>query len=279
VLVYANLRKRTKNQDPLINMEMRTLLVMSILFLMIVGILPASGASNLMVGSKDFTAAGEIATIDLYLDTAPDGLVGGIYLIHLQDDSVARITDIKFPPWVLLNANSSNMNNDVWLKILAQPAIPKGSSNVYLGSVVVTAQKAGNTPITVQLSNPADVRNLKYWLEDVNGNVINVMVIPGMITVRGSGSEVSSTIASPSGSTTVPLPGITTVKTSGSITSSPSGLPPGLPANSTTPSGALSMTSLPSTPGKSPVSLPIIFMGGVLGALLYIRTMRKNAMD
>jgi hypothetical protein len=256
-------------------MNMRTLFVMSILMLMIFGILPVSAASNLVVESKEFTTVGENATFDFYLDTVPDGLVGAIYLIHIDDDSVARITDVKFPPWVLLKANSPNLNNDVWIKLLAQPAIPKGSSNVYVGSVIVTSQKKGSTPITVQLSQPTDLHNLKYWFEDINGNVINVTVIPGKISVQGSGSSVSSTVVPTSGSTTV-SPSV--VKT---LPPTSSGIPPSVsplisPEISRTSSVLSTVTALPSVPAKSPVSLPVIIIGGILGVLLYIRSTRKN---
>jgi len=210
------------------------------------------------------------------VDVVPDGLVGGIYLVHMEDDSIASISDVKFPPWVLLKANSSNLQNDVWLKVFAQPPILNGTTNVYLGSVTVTAHKKGSTPITIQLSDPTDIRNLKYWFEDVKGNIINIKVIPGMITVKGTNTASVSTTApssgsitaTPSVSRTLPLSGSPTVISTRPIIVPPSGSTPFLPSVPT--------TVLPSTPEKSGLSLPIILIGGILGAVCYFRRTKKN---
>ena len=169
-------------------MMKRTFVAISILLLMVLGIAPVSAVSNLTVGNKEFSSVGENATIDFYLDAVPDGLVGGKYLVHITDERVASITGVKFPPWALLKASSTNLRNDVWLKILAQPAISKGTSEVYLGSVVVTAKKTGSTPVTVQLSDPTDIPKLHYRFEDIGGKIISINVIPGVITVPATKS-------------------------------------------------------------------------------------------
>jgi hypothetical protein len=245
---------------------------MSILMLMLFGIIPSSAISTLSMGNTEFSAVGESAMIDFYLDVVPDGLVGGNYLVHIENDSIASISEIKFPPWVLLKANSPNLRNDVWLKVLAQPPIMNGTTNVYLGSVKVTAHKIGSTAITIQLSDPTDIRNLKYWFEDVNGNVISIKVIPGMITVKENESTSDSTTALLTGSKTLPPSVSTTVPRSGSITV-PSTVSS---SDSTTNPPAVSTTVPHSTPEKSSIPLLVIFIGGILGALLYFQRWRKD---
>jgi hypothetical protein len=241
---------------------------------MIFGIIPSSAVSTLSIGNKEFSTVGENATIDFYLDVVPDGLVGGIYLVHLEDDSIASISDVKFPPWVLLKANSSNLQNDVWLKVFAQPPILNGTTNVYLGSVTVTAHKKGSTPITIQLSDPTDIRNLKYWFEDMKGNIINIKVIPGMITVKGTNTDSVSTTAPSSGLITENPSVSRTLPLSPTVISTRSTIVP--PAGSTPFSPSVPTTVLPSTPEKTGLSLPLILIGGILGAVCYFRRSKKN---
>jgi hypothetical protein len=254
---------------------MRTVVLLSFLMFMLFGIIPSSAISTLAIDNKEFSAAGESATIDFYLDSVPDGLVGGKYLVHIDNDSIASITDVKFPPWALLKANSSNLQNDVWIKVFAQPSIVNGTKNVYLGSVIITALKPGSTPITIQLSDPADIHSLKYWFENVNGNIITIKVIPGTITVKGTYSLSSSTTgnlsksitSSPLSSTTVPSTSSTKV-----ITTSSTIVPT---TRSIKVSTTSSTTVIPSTQQKSSIPLPFILVGGVLGALLYSKRMKR----
>jgi hypothetical protein len=257
-------------------MNIKTLVLMSILLFLLFCIIPSSAISTLTIGNKEFSTVGENATIDFYLDVVPDGLVGGKYLVHIDNDSVASISDVKLPPWALLKANSSNLQNDVWLKVFAQPSVIKGTKNVYLGSVIVTAHEKGSTPITIQLSDSTDIHNLKYWFDDVNGNVINMKVVPGVITVQGTNSIPSSSTGSPSGtvitsslnSTKVSSINSTTVPSS-SLTNVPSTSSPKVPSTS-------SRTVIPSTQAKSSLSLPLILVGGILGALFYSKRTKRN---
>lgn len=256
-------------------MNIKTLVLMSILMIMLFGIIPSSAISNLTIGSKEFSAAGESATIDFYLDSVPDGLVGGKYLVHIDNDSIASISDVKFPPWALLKANSSNLQNDVWIKVFAQPSIVNGTKNVYLGSVVVTALKPGSTPITIQFSDPTDIHNLKYWFDDVNGNIITIKVIPGIITVKGTNSRSSSTTGNLSGSIT-PSPLSSTIVPSTSSTKVITTSSTIVPSTSSIKVSSTSSTSvIPSTQQKSSIPLPFILVGGVLGALLYSKRMKR----
>ena len=257
-------------------MNMRTLFFMSTLMLMIFAIIPASAFSTLSIGNKKLSAVGESATIDFYLDVVPEGLVGGKYLIHIENDSIANISDVKFPPWVLLKANSSNLSNDVWLKVFAQPSIVNGTTNVYLGSVKVTAKKIGNTPITIRLSDPTDIRNLNYWFEDANGNVMDIKVIPGMITVGGTNSDTGLTPVPSSETITLVSSVSTTVPSSGSTTYPPTVLTTVPPSGSTTfsPSGSTSVH--PTTPEKSSLPLFVILIGGILGALCYLKRSKRD---
>ena len=56
-------------------MEPKIMFVVSILLLIVLGVTAVS-ATTLTVGSRDFTSVGDSGSVDIILDSVPDGLAG-----------------------------------------------------------------------------------------------------------------------------------------------------------------------------------------------------------
>ena len=76
-----------------------TILLFAVLIVVTIGVSPGS-ASTVTIGNKTFTATGQTADIDLYLDSFPDGLSGYTFNMSIGDTAVAEFTGFTLPEWL-----------------------------------------------------------------------------------------------------------------------------------------------------------------------------------
>jgi len=161
---------------------MRKYLLISILALFLflaVGVCAVS-ANTLTIGSKDFSAVGETADIDLYIDSLPDGFAGFWINFEFSDPSVAALVGAKFrsdalPAYTCWTASDPN-----YLKFADMAGkIEPGATNVYLGSLVVEAKKIGSTQLGIASKQ----------IDDETGGIINPTIVSGLITVGGPDTD------------------------------------------------------------------------------------------
>ncbi len=166
-----------------------TVLMFALLIVVAIGVSPGS-ASTVTIVNKTFSAAGQTADIDLYIDSFPDGLSGYWFNISMGDRAVAEFTDVTLPEWYSGNLESHGIaaTNNAFIKLLdVNNEVKPGANNVILCSVRVTATGPGTTAIT--LTN--------IQIDDEGGKMITPAVTGGVILVEGpAGSmEVTSTPA------------------------------------------------------------------------------------
>ena len=138
-----------------------------------------SAAPTLSVGSAQVSGAGDTATVDLVLDRADTGLAGYNVTVSVADPSVGTITDIAFPAWSALHANTTMPSGSVTYTTLdLMNTVRAGNTAVPLGTVTIRGRSAGSTRVTVTINQMSADGGANIW----------PAVIPGTFTV-GSGSS------------------------------------------------------------------------------------------
>jgi hypothetical protein len=165
------------------------ILIFTLLIVVTIGVSPGS-ASTVIIGNKTFTAAGQTADINLYLDSFTDGLSGYKFNISMGDTAVAEFTGITLPEWYSGNLETHGIvaTNNAFIKLLdVKNEVKPGAKDLILCSLRVTATGPGKTAIT--LTN--------IQIDDEGGKMIIPSIIDGVIQVEGSAGsiEVTSTPA------------------------------------------------------------------------------------
>jgi hypothetical protein len=168
-------------------MDIKTVVFMSILILAIGGVATAS-ATTVTLGSKTFTAAGDTGNIDIILDSVPNGLSGYSFNITISNPAVAEITGITKPSWHeglwsrQVISSSDNTISVVDIDQTNDPANPDGkivpgATNVNLATVNLRAKSTGTATIT--LAN----RKLDSDRPGIDQGIITATLIPGTLVV------------------------------------------------------------------------------------------------
>ena len=115
-------------------------------------------------------------TINITLDSAPNGLSGYNISISLCNGSVAEITSIKFPAWATLHSNSSLPADSLWIKAAdLNDKIKSGAKNITLVTITLRGDKQGESDILITVTK----------MDDDNGNPIDPNTVSGKIEVVG----------------------------------------------------------------------------------------------
>ncbi len=113
-------------------------------------------------------------TMNVTLDTAPNGLSGYNITISLSNANTAEITSVKFLDWATLHSNSSLPDDSLWIKAAdLDDQIKSGAMNITLATLTIRGDKPGTSNICTAVKK----------MNDDNGNSINPNTIPGTIVV------------------------------------------------------------------------------------------------
>ena len=120
------------------------------------------------------TYMGSTTTVNLTLDSVPDGLSGYNLTVSLSNQSIAEIISVSFPTWVTLHDNSTPPADSVWLKaadLVGNVGI--GDTNISLGALTIRGDTAGVCDIMVTVTG----------MDDDDGDPINPGTVSGTINV------------------------------------------------------------------------------------------------
>ncbi len=135
-------------------------------------------AANVVVGSGQIASVGQTTTINVTLDSAPQGLRFYAMNFTVSNPAIANITGVTFPSWASLNNYSSLPGSTVSIRAGDLGGhIVAGSTNVNLVNLTLTGLAPGSSNLII--SSNAD-------MEDLNGNKITATSEYGVITVSGS---------------------------------------------------------------------------------------------
>jgi len=134
-------------------------------------------AEKLTVTSLTLAQVNDRGDINLYLDSAPNGLAGYNITFTISDDTLAKIVDVKYPDWSVPDFRlSSTGANNVFIQVAdVEETSELSGAPMYLGSVTVQGFRAGTTTISVIVDQ----------IDDNDGQSIIPTVVEGSITVQG----------------------------------------------------------------------------------------------
>jgi len=113
-------------------------------------------------------------TINLTLDSAPNGLSGYNISLSLSNATIAEIMSVSFPDWATLYDNSSLPADSVWIKAAdLNDKVTSGDRNITLVTLTIRGDKGGTSDITITVTK----------MDDDNGYPINPNTVPGAIEV------------------------------------------------------------------------------------------------
>ena len=134
--------------------------------------------------SESHIYVGSTTTVNITLDTTPDGLSGCNLTVSLSNATIAEIVSVSFPSWATLHDNSALPADSVWMKSAdLTDQIKSGATNITLGTLTIRGDNEGTSDVTITVTK----------MDDDDGNPINPNKISGQIEVIG----------------VVPLPGYT----------------------------------------------------------------------
>ncbi|MDD3621888.1 MAG: PKD domain-containing protein, partial [Methanofollis sp.] len=116
----------------------------------------------------------ETTEIAVILDAAPEGLAGFNVTISIEDAEIGEIVDLNFSEWAFEPENGSLPADSVWAQAL-DPEGLAGETNITLCTATVRGDAEGMSVVNVT----------PEAIEDVNGTLYNVTVVPGELNVTG----------------------------------------------------------------------------------------------
>ena len=126
-----------------------------LLLLVITGVIlfPTVAAYTVTAENAVFGAAGESKSIDIVLDSAPQGIAGYKLTATVLDPETGQITGVTFPSWVSMSTKTPLPSDKVTLKgaNLEKQAIME-STNIVLATLTVQSKKAGSTGFSFQVN-------------------------------------------------------------------------------------------------------------------------------
>jgi PKD repeat protein len=145
------------NIIPLTNKSFYPVLLLVSLALLVT----AASASVLSIGNGQVTEVGSSASVNMTLDSAPDGLVGYTINVTIGDPSIAVLSDVSFPAWSTYTDNTTLPAPSVRLKAAdLEEKVQAGSTNINLASITIKGLKGGTTPVTLTITSlEADTEN------------------------------------------------------------------------------------------------------------------------
>jgi len=122
-------------------------------------------------------------SLNLSIDSVPDGLSGYNISISVSNASVINLTSVEFPEWTALFYNSSLPGNSVWLKAVdLNNKVQSGAGNVILGKMKIKGGNPGNASITINVNSMDDDNGeaIDPITVSTRINIVSVVPLPGM---------------------------------------------------------------------------------------------------
>ena len=143
-----------------------------LLFLFALLVTSASG-SVLSVGNGQVNATSELASMNITLDSAPDGLMDYNLSVTIDDPSIATIKNVAFPPWAITTETSLLPSSFCWLNATTGPGT-NITTETTLVTITLEGLSGGTTPVSLAV----------YSMRDDYSNEINPSIINGAFTVN-----------------------------------------------------------------------------------------------
>ena len=163
-----------------------------ILALMLTAIATAS-AQTISVGNLSIQVS-ESGTVGVVLDEVPtSGLSYANITVTIGNNSVAEITEIKFPSWATLNYNSTLPSSELWFKVGdLNDQVKAGDENVVLANLTVKGVSEGESTITVTVISFQDdsYEEIKDQIMAEQG-IVTVSITEAVLTITVSPLEVT----------------------------------------------------------------------------------------
>jgi PKD repeat protein len=132
----------------------------------------ASTVSFDPLDSRTYTSS--TTTVNLTLDSVPDGLSGYNLTVSLSNQSIAEILSVRFPAWATLHDNFTLPADSVWLKAAdLMGSVGSGDTNISLGTLTIRGNAEGVCDIMVTVTD----------MDDDDGDPINPGTVSGTINV------------------------------------------------------------------------------------------------
>ena len=107
-------------------------------------------AANVVVGSGQIASVGQTTTINVTLDSAPQGLRFYAMNFTVSNPAIANITGVTFPSWASLNNYSSLPGSTVSIRAGDLGGhIVAGSTNVNLVNLTLTGLAPGSSNLII----------------------------------------------------------------------------------------------------------------------------------
>ncbi|RJS72965.1 hypothetical protein CW714_03880, partial [Methanophagales archaeon] len=133
---------------------------------------------------------GLTTTVNITLDTAPNGLSGYNITVYLSNPEIAEIVSVEFPGWAIINDNSTLPADTFWMKAVdLNEQVQSGATNVNLGKLIIKGEAQGESNINATVTK----------MDDDDGYPISPSVNHGVLTVSGPDTTAPTTEVTPSG--------------------------------------------------------------------------------
>lgn len=154
-------------------------------------VIPAAALTTVQAVPSSVTlGVGETATVDIVIDTLPEGISGAKMDVSLSNGAVADITDITYAGWALLGVKEGLPADNVLLKAAdLQREVGPGATDVIFATLTITGVSSGTTSVEINV--------LK--LDDDGGYPVNVEPTQEPISVPTTAVPVSTTSGSSGG--------------------------------------------------------------------------------
>jgi hypothetical protein len=167
--------------------QMKTVPFIAVLLVSLFLLVAGASADTLQVQNVKVTSIGATVPVNIVLDTSPAGIAGYDITVSLSNPSVAKIIQVSFPSWAILNESTTFPASSVRLRTTdLYEKVESGAPNIPFGTITLRGDAVGSTDIIVTIKN----------ITSDDGNSFSPAVQSGKFTVV-SGSSTPSSPASP----------------------------------------------------------------------------------
>ncbi|MDI6718627.1 MAG: putative Ig domain-containing protein [Methanomicrobiales archaeon] len=138
-------------------------------------------------GSAVVNSLGETASMDIRLDSAPQGLSGYNISLALSNPGVGEIVAVSFPSWAAIHSNTTLPADSVALKAV-DLSDTAGTSDILPATAALRGVAAGSTNLLITVNQ----------MDDDNGDEMIPSMRPGLFTVSVNSAPQLSAIGAKS---------------------------------------------------------------------------------
>ncbi len=154
----------------------------SILLLAFALLITGASANVLTIESGLVNSTSEMKSMNITIDSVPQGFSGYNISVTVDDPSVAIVDSVTYPAWAVLKDNSTLPSSSCWLKAVdTNNQITNVSTNVILAVITLQPLKGGTTNLLVSPTGLGiqDENDVPYSPTIVNGTfTVNVPAAP-----------------------------------------------------------------------------------------------------